>query len=192
MLTISGDDPVERKAELRRETRESDILVKMDLDGSGKISVKCDDQFLRHMVETMGRYADLDLTVEASGDNDHHLIEDVAIVLGKAFRECLGEGPIERIASALIPMDDALVEVAVDIVDRPYAELDCPDALYAHFFRSFAMSSGITLHIVVLRGYDGHHIVEASFKALGRALRAAVRLRQSELSTKGKAKVKSR
>jgi imidazoleglycerol-phosphate dehydratase len=189
MLTLSGDDVVDRKAEVVRKTRETEVRLKLDLDGAGETKVECEEQFLRHMVETLGRYADFDLTLEATGDDVHHLVEDVAIVLGKTLKQCLGETPIERTAFSTIPMDDALVQVAVDIIERPYADVDCPDALYTHFFRSFAMSSGITMHIMVIRGYDEHHIVEASFKALGRALRSAVRPRQSELSTKDRPRV---
>jgi imidazoleglycerol-phosphate dehydratase len=101
-------------------------------------------------------------------------VEDVAIALGTAFRQALGEVPVERIASTMVPMDDALITVAVDIVDRPYCDVDCPDLLYSHFLRSFSMSSGITLHAIVHRGLDEHHVVEATFKALGSALRKAV------------------
>ena len=180
---------MDRKTEVVRKTRETEVRLKLDLDGKGVTEVECEEQFLRHMMETLGRYADFDLTLEAKGDDVHHLVEDVAIVLGKTLKQCLGETPIERTAFSLIPMDDALVQVAVDIIERPYADVDCPDDLYAHFFRSFAMSSGITMHIMVIRGYDQHHIVEASFKALGKALRAAVLPRRSELSTKDRPRV---
>jgi len=183
---------MDRKTEVVRKTRETEVRLKLDLDGEGATSVKCEEQFLRHMVETMGRYADFDLTLEAEGDDVHHLVEDVAIVLGKTLKQCLGEYPIERTAFSMIPMDDALVQAAVDIIERPYADVDCPDPLYAHFLRSFAMSSGITLHVMVMRGYDQHHIVEASFKALGKALRSAVRPRKEELSTKDRPKVMER
>ncbi len=181
---------MERKVEVVRKTRETEVSIKLDLDGEGETKVECQEQFLRHMVETLGRYANFDLVLKAEGDDVHHLVEDVAIVLGKTFKQCLGESPIERTAFSLVPMDDALVQVAVDIIERPYADVDCPNILYTHFFRSFAMSSGITLHILVMRGYDEHHIVEASFKALGQALRAAVRPRQNELSTKDRPKVR--
>jgi imidazoleglycerol-phosphate dehydratase len=178
-----------RRTELVRETRETEVRIVLDLDGKGETKVECDDQFLRHMVETLGRYANFNLTVKAKGDDVHHLVEDVAIVLGKALRQSLGETPIERTASALMPMDDALVQVAVDIIERPYADLDCPDPLYTHFFRSFAMSSDITLHVMILRGYDEHHLIEATFKALGKALQAAVKPRSQELSTKDRPRV---
>lgn len=180
-----------REAKLTRKTKETDISLSLDLDGTGRSKVTVDDQFLRHMLETFARYASVDMTVEASGDNPHHLIEDVAIVLGAAFRQALGDVPVDRIASAMVPMDDALVTVAVDIVDRPYCEADCPDPLYTHFLRSFAMSSGITLHAIINRGFDDHHIVEATFKALGSALRKAVVPRENVLSTKDAVQVRS-
>jgi imidazoleglycerol-phosphate dehydratase len=173
-----------REAKLTRKTKETNISLNLCLDGAGKASVTVDDQFLKHMLETLTKYAALDLTLDAEGDNQHHLVEDVAIALGTSFRQALGDRPVERIASALVPMDDALVTVAVDIIDRPYVDADCPDPLYSHFFRSFAMSSGITLHIIIERGLDDHHVVEASFKALGMALRRAVVPRENVLSTK--------
>ncbi len=155
-----------RKARLERSTRETKVSVELDVDGTGKFDVDCDIQFLKHMTETFARYAQFDLVLKAGGDNDHHVIEDTAS-----------------------PMDDALVMVALDLVDRPYADIDCPDPLYTHFFRSFAMSAGITLHIVQIRGFDEHHLVEASFKALGKALYGATRPRGSLLSTKDAVKM---
>lgn len=173
-----------RESNIDRKTKETDIKLRLSIDGSGHAEIETEEQFLRHMLDTLTRYGSFDLRLEATGDNDHHLVEDVAIALGTAFREALGDMPVERIAAAMIPMDDALVTVAVDIIDRPYCDVDCPDVLYAHFFRSFAMSSGITLHGIVHRGMDEHHIIEATFKALGTALRRAVVPRDSVLSTK--------
>ncbi|MCG7845093.1 MAG: imidazoleglycerol-phosphate dehydratase, partial [Methanomassiliicoccales archaeon] len=126
---------MDRKSEVVRKTRETEVRLKLDLDGTGETKVVCEEQFLRHMMETLGRYAGFDLTLEATGDDAHHLVEDVAIVLGKTLKQCLGETPIERTAFSLVPMDDALVQVAVDIIERPYADVDCPDTLYTHFFR---------------------------------------------------------
>ncbi|MDR3283033.1 MAG: imidazoleglycerol-phosphate dehydratase [Candidatus Methanoplasma sp.] len=178
-----------RTAKLERKTRETEVSVKLDIDGKGRFSVKSDIRFLNHMVETFARYASFDVELSASGDDEHHVVEDVAITLGAAFREALGGIPVERTASATMPMDDALVTVSVDIIDRPFADIDCPDPLYQHFLRSFAMSAGLTLHVLKTRGFDEHHIVEASFKGLGKALRGAVVPREAELSTKDKAKV---
>ena len=110
----------------------------------------------------------------------------MGITLGKAFAKALDDKPIERMATSTVVMDDAMMMTSLDIVDRPYCEVDCPDALYQHFMRSFAMSAGITLHIVQIRGFDEHHIIEASFKSMGMALKQAVVPRSSELSTKDK------
>lgn len=171
---------------MERKTRETDISVEIDIDGEGRFDVDTDNQFLKHMVETLARYSSMDITLSAVGDNDHHLIEDVAITLGKTLVKAIGDGPIERMATSTVVMDDALVMTSLDIVDRPYCECDCPDDVYAHFFRSFAMSAAISLHIVRIRGFDTHHVIEASFKSMGMALRTAVRPRSTELSTKDK------
>lgn len=181
---------IDRRARMERSTKETQIVTELYLDGTGISGVECEDQFLKHMTETMARYASFDLKLKAGGDNDHHIVEDVAITLGTLFKKCLGDAPVERVATEFIPMDDALAMVSVDIVDRPYADIDCPDALYSHFFRSFAMAAGLTLHISVLRGFDEHHIIEASFKALGRALYKATRIRGEVLSTKDKVEIR--
>ena len=173
-----------RKSEIERSTRETRVSVALDIDGTGMFDVTSDIQFLKHMSETLARYASFDLTMSAEGDNDHHIIEDAAITLGKALRQALGDGSIERIGTAVVPMDDALVMASLDLVDRPYADVDLPDPIYTHWMRSFAMSAGMTLHIVVIRGFDEHHVVEAAFKAVGKALSQAVRPRSVELSTK--------
>ena len=179
-----------RTAAIERNTRETQITMDVNLDGTGKFDVECDIQFLKHMIETLSRYSGIDIKMRASGDNDHHLIEDVGITFGKAFSKALGSEPIERMCTKTVVMDDALVTTSLDIVDRPYAEVDCPDPLYHHFMRSFAMSAGITLHIMVIRGFDDHHIIEAGFKSLGLALKGAIVRRDSELSTKDKVRVK--
>lgn len=175
-----------RVAELERSTRETKISVKFDIDGSGKYDVKCDIPFLKHMLETFARYGSFDIKLTATGDDEHHLTEDTAITLGTVFKKALGDGPVERISTAIVPMDDALVMVSVDLIDRPFADIDCEEPLYQHFMRSFAMSSGITLHEVEIRGFDEHHLIEAAFKALGTALKNAAVPRKTELSTKDK------
>jgi imidazoleglycerol-phosphate dehydratase len=179
-----------RTAVIERKTKETDISATVGIDGSGKYDVECADTFLKHMIETLSRYSSSDISLKASGDDAHHLVEDVGITLGTAFKKAIGNEPIERMASSTIVMDDAMVTVALDIVDRPYADIDCPDALYNHFFRSFAMSAGMTLHIVIFRGFDDHHMIEASFKAFGKCLKSAVIKRKAELSTKDKASLK--
>ncbi len=179
----------DRTAKLERSTRETKISVDLNIDGDGQFDVQSDIQFLKHMTETFARYANFDLRLRATGDNDHHIIEDTAIALGSALKQALSDVPIERTASCILPMDDALVMVALDLVDRPYCDADCPDMNYLHFFRSFAMSAGITLHIVKIRGFDEHHIIEAGFKALGKSLYAATRPRNKLLSTKDEVQV---
>ena len=173
-----------RSSSIERSTRETKVSVDLDIDGSGKFDVTCDIQFLKHMTETLARYAGFDLRMDASGDNDHHIIEDAAITLGKALRQAMGDAPIQRMGTAIVPMDDALVMSSLDLVDRPYADVDLPDPIYTHYMRSLAMSAGMTIHIVVIRGFDEHHIVEAAFKATGKALAAALSPRGTELSTK--------
>ena len=177
-----------RKTELTRKTKETIIRLKLNIDGSGRCKCEMPDEFLRHMVETLAKYSGADLDITAKGDIAHHLVEDVAIAIGRAFREALGNGPIKRIASATVPMDESLVQVTVDLIDRPFAHLDVPDQMYEHFMRSFAMELRATVHSVVLRGKDQHHIVEATFKALGLALKDAMASSATTMSTKSKVK----
>lgn len=178
-----------RSAEIERSTRETQVSVVLNVDGTGQFDVDCDIQFLKHMVETLARYAGFDIRMSIHGDNDHHIIEDAAITLGKALAKALDDRPIERMSTAVVPMDDALVMTSLDLVDRPYADIDCPDPNYHHFFRSFAMTAGITLHVMVIRGFDEHHIIEAGFKSMGKALAGALKVRDTELSTKDRAKI---
>jgi len=180
---MSQDCP-ERIASVTRETRETKVQVKLNIDGPSRAECAVTDEFLRHMVETLARYSGVDLDISARGDIEHHLIEDVAITLGRAYREAIGESQIKRIASAVVPMDEALVQVTVDLIDRPFVHLELPDEMYAHFVRSFAMELRATIHTLVLRGKDNHHIVEATFKALGTALGQAMSRTGSTLSTK--------
>jgi imidazoleglycerol-phosphate dehydratase len=179
---VSGKEA--RDADVLRETRETRVQVKLRLDGQGEAKVSIPDEFLRHMVETLCRYSGADMEVSAKGDLAHHLIEDVAITLGRAYRQAMGDAPVKRIASATVPMDEALVQVTVDLIDRPFAHLEVPDVMYEHFLRSFVMELRATVHTVVMRGKDGHHIVEATFKALGLALKDAMRPSGSVVSTK--------
>lgn len=177
-----------RTAEISRETKETSILIKLDIDGSG--ACKCDvpDEFLRHMVETLAKYSGVELEISAEGDLAHHLIEDVAITLGRAYRSAIGDDPVRRIASATVPMDESLVQATVDLIDRPYVHLDMPDQMYEHFLRSFTMELRATVHTMVIRGKDPHHIIEATFKALGLALKDAMAPASGSMSTKSKVK----
>jgi len=167
-----------------RETKETKVEVRLRLDGAGDAEASIPDEFLRHMAETLARYSGVDLEISAEGDLAHHLVEDVAITLGRAYRQAMGGTPVKRIACATVPMDEALVQVTVDLIDRPYAHLEVPDVMYEHFLRSFAMELRATVHTVVIRGKDGHHIVEATFKALGLALKDAMAPSGTALSTK--------
>lgn len=174
---------------LERDTRETTISAEVSL-GSGRATVEIDDRFLAHMVETLARYSDLDITITASGDLRHHLVEDVAVVLGQALRGEIGER-VARFGSALIPMDEALVEAAIDVGGRPYYVGRTPSKLYTHFLHSFAINLGATLHVRVIRGSDRHHVVEAAIKATGMALREALRPRADVFSTKGSVQVRT-
>jgi len=175
-----------RTASLERKTRETNVSVKLALDGTGTSKVRTDDPFLTHMLEALARHANLDLDVEASGDLPHHLVEDTALVLGRALREALGTESVERIASDVVPMDEALVMVALDLEPRPYYAGPVPMALFDHFLRTFAFEARIALHVRVLASGEEHHVVEAAFKALARALRRAAAPKAGEMSTKGR------
>lgn len=177
-----------------RSTKETQIEVRVDLDGSGTVDVDTGLPFFDHMLSQLGRHGGIDLKVFARGDlhvDTHHTVEDVAIVLGEAVGEALGDKDgIRRFGSALLPLDEALVEVALDLSGRPFIvyEVACgADALHLgtppfdpqlgeHFFQSFATSAGITLHIHLRSGRNTHHILEACFKGVARALRDAIRV----------------
>ena len=166
-----------------RDTRETSIQLTLELT-PGDSRIVTGDRFLTHMLETLARYAGVTLTLEATGDLRHHLIEDTALALGEAVRRAAPAARV-RYAQALVPMDDALVQVALDLGDRPYACTPLPSRLYEHWFRSFATEARATLHVRVLRGRDRHHVVEAAFKGLGFALRDALRPADQVNSTKG-------
>jgi imidazoleglycerol-phosphate dehydratase len=193
-----------RKAERRRETKETRVAVSLDLDGTGVAHAVTGLPFFDHMVEQLGRHGGFDLRVEAEGDlavDAHHTVEDVGIVLGGCFAEALGDkAGVRRFASLLVPLDEALVEVAVDLSGRPYLAYDvefAPDTpglgsppfvpqLAEEFWRAFVTAGGITLHVRRREGKNTHHIIEASFKAVARALRDAVRIEGGGIpSTKG-------
>ncbi|MEW5919072.1 MAG: imidazoleglycerol-phosphate dehydratase [Gemmatimonadota bacterium] len=169
--------------EVVRETRETSIRVALALGGATH-DIRTSVPFLDHMLVTLGRYAAVGLTVEARGDLRHHLIEDVAIAVGTVVRGAL-PNECARYGNALVPMDDALVQLALDLGGRHYYRGPLPSSLYDHWMRSFAEHARCTLHIRVLRGRDRHHIVEAGFKALGFALREALKPAGEIMSTKG-------
>ena len=179
----------------KRETNETSISVELLPEGagvsgaieqaaSGKKPIDTGNPFLDHMLTAFARYSGLGLRVTARGDLPHHLIEDVAITLGRAFRDIVPAGAA-RYGNRVIPMDDALVQVAVDIGGRPFYEGPLPSGLYDHWMRSFSNEARATIHVVVLRGRDRHHVVEAAFKALGLSLRDALVDTGDTVSTKG-------
>ena len=193
-----------RVAERTRSTKETEITLRIDLDGAGTTEVDTGLPFFDHMLSQLGRHGGIDLTVRARGDlhvDTHHTVEDVAIVLGEAVREALGDkAGIRRFGSVLLPLDEALVEVALDLSGRPFLvyEVDIPpDALSLgtppfdpqlgeHFFQSFATTAGITLHVRLRSGRNTHHVLEAVFKGVARALRDALRVEGGGVpSTKG-------
>ncbi len=193
---------VGRVARIERKTRETEILLQLNVDGSGEAFAQTTIPFLNHMLEAMGKHGLLDLKVDARGDTDvdlHHTVEDVGICLGKAFHEALGEKRgIVRFGTAYVPMDEALAAVHLDISGRPYFSYNVPLAktkvgnfdldLLKDFFRAFAMNAMVNLHVNLHYGENVHHIAEAIFKAFGRALAEASRLNprvQGIPSTKG-------
>jgi imidazoleglycerol-phosphate dehydratase len=179
---------VARTARIERATKESKIVVVLDLDGSGNAEVSTGVPFFDHMLGQLGKHSLIDVDVQATGDVDvdaHHVVEDVAIVLGQALAEALGDkAGVTRFGSALVPLDETLVQVAVDLSGRPYCVHEEPDlveligsydtTLTKHVFESFAAAAQICLHVRVLAGRNAHHVVEAQFKAVARALRTAV------------------
>jgi imidazoleglycerol-phosphate dehydratase len=179
-------------AELVRETRETRVRVRVEPAGrnGARAKVQVQDELLQHMLESLGRWSGIALEVEATGDLRHHLVEDVGIVLGRALREGLDMERCERVGHAIVPMDEALVLVAVDLIDRPFFAGELPDALLTHFLQSLAFEGRFNLHVEVLRGTHEHHVCEAAFKGLGIALRNALQPRSQHLSTKGRARAR--
>lgn len=181
-----------RTGRVERVTKETKILVEIDLDGTGTTDIHTGVPFYDHMLDSFGKHGAFDLTVHADGDvhiDSHHTVEDVAIVLGEAIRQALGEKKgIRRFGDAMIPMDEALAQAVVDVSGRPYTvhtgEPEVmvgfvvgghyPTVLNRHVFESLAFHGRIALHVRVLDGRDPHHVTEAEFKAVARALRAAV------------------
>lgn len=181
-----------RVAELARKTSESSVEVRVDLDGTGNAEVSTGVRFYDHMLESLAKHSLIDLRVKTVGDVDvdaHHSVEDTAILLGQAVREALGDkSGISRFGDATVPLDEALVHAVVDVAGRPYfVHQGEPEgqiyaiiggnytgSLTAHVLESFAYHAGIALHVRVLAGRDPHHIVETQFKAVARALRAAI------------------
>jgi imidazoleglycerol-phosphate dehydratase len=179
-----------RSAVVVRETKESDVRIELTIDGTGQIEVDTGVPFYDHMLAQLGKHGGFDLLVRTKGDLEvdaHHTVEDTAIALGQAFREALGDkAGIRRFGDALVPLDETLVQVAVDLSGRPYLVHEEPDlveligsydtTLTKHIWESFVASAQICLHVRVLTGRNAHHVVEAQFKGVARALRDAVAL----------------
>ncbi|MCB1029963.1 MAG: imidazoleglycerol-phosphate dehydratase HisB [Acidimicrobiales bacterium] len=193
-----------RAAKKQRTTKETSIAISLDVDGpTGVVAVNTGLPFFDHMLDQIGRHGGFDLSIEATGDlhvDGHHTVEDTGILLGEVFREALGDkAGVRRFASGLFPLDEALIEVALDLSGRPYFVYDVPfgevlplgdppfnPEMAEHFWQSFATSSGITLHVSKRAGVNTHHVIEASFKGVARCLRDAVRVEGSAVpSTKG-------
>jgi imidazoleglycerol-phosphate dehydratase len=166
-----------------RDTKETSIRIELK-DGSHESVIETGEAFLDHMLGTLARYAGLALSVGARGDLKHHLIEDVGIGIGAAVA-AYAPATCARYGERTIPMDEALVQVVIDLGGRPYYAGRLPSSLYDHWFRSFADNAKATLHVRVIRGRDRHHIVEAAFKALGLALHDALQDTGAVFSTKG-------
>ncbi len=192
-----------RTGRVERVTKESKVLVEIDLDGTGRTDISTGVGFYDHMLSQLGRHGLFDLTVKTEGDlhiDHHHSVEDTAIALGTAFRQALGDAAgVRRFANSLVPLDEALARVAVDLAGRAYLVHTEPEglapmigdyeaALTRHIWESFVNSAQICLHIDVLRGRNAHHVAECQFKGVARALRDAVALDPRETgvpSTKG-------
>ena len=192
-----------RKGSIRRTTKETDIEVTVDLDGTGSSTIASGIGFLDHMLDLLARHSRIDLTVHAKGDlhiDQHHTTEDTGIALGQAVKQALGDlAGITRYADVHVPMDEALTRVAIDISGRPFLVFDATfmrdkigafyTELVREWFQAFAVHAGVTLHVSTLYGSNDHHIAESCFKGLARALRAAIaidpRLAGEIPSTKG-------
>jgi imidazoleglycerol-phosphate dehydratase len=194
---------VSRSATRKRETKETSILIELDIDGTGTGEVSTGLPFFDHMLDQLARHGGFDMKVLATGDLDvdgHHTVEDVGITLGETFAEAVGDKVgVARFASGMFPLDEALVEVALDLSGRPFVVWDVPfgevlplgappfnPEMAGHFWHSFATAAAITLHVRKRTGDNTHHVIEASFKGVARCLRAAVRIEGGSVpSTKG-------
>ncbi|MCP4482011.1 MAG: imidazoleglycerol-phosphate dehydratase HisB [bacterium] len=191
-----------RLSEIHRKTNETDVYIKLNIEGEGNANIKTTIPFLDHMLDLFARHGMFDLEVLASGDteiDEHHLIEDMGISFGKLIKRCLGDNRgINRFGFASLPMDDSLVECSLDISGRAYLVYNMMDKkfviadekekyeLYEHFLKSLAFNAGITLHFNLRYGFNLHHNIEAAFKAFGRALKDAVEVTSDIMpSTKG-------
>ncbi len=189
-----------RSSQQHRVTKETTVDLVLEVDGAGSATASTGIPFFDHMLEQLGKHAGFDLRIDATGDLEvdlHHTVEDVGIVLGAAFKESVGDkAGVRRFASALVPLDEALVQVALDLSGRPFLVYEVDPVvewigtfdpqLAEEFWRAFAFAAGITLHVRSLAGRNGHHVIEASFKGVARSLRDAVKIEGTGVpSTKG-------
>ena len=192
-----------RTASRTRKTKETDIDLTIEVDGSGTSDVSTGLPFFDHMLDQLARHGGWDMRLRCVGDlhvDGHHTVEDVAIAIGECFKEAMGDkAGVRRFASGLFPLDEALVEVALDLSGRPFIAFEVPfgevlplgtppfnPEMVEHFFQSFAHSAGITLHVRLAKGGNTHHVIEAAFKGVARCLRDAVRVEGTGVpSTKG-------
>ncbi|MGI9198292.1 MAG: imidazoleglycerol-phosphate dehydratase HisB [Candidatus Nanopelagicaceae bacterium] len=179
-----------RIAKIERKTKESSVLVELNLDGSGKIDVETGVPFFDHMMSQLGKHSGIDLTIKTVGDvevDSHHTVEDTSLAFGQALREALGDkAGIRRFGDALVPIDESLTQVAIDLSGRPYLVYRQPEiveligtfdtTLGKHIWESIVAEARIALHIRVLEGRNAHHVFESQFKAVARALRDAIKL----------------
>jgi imidazoleglycerol-phosphate dehydratase len=202
-MTTADPSDRDRRATVARTTNETEIAIDLDLDGSGQVEVGTGIPFFDHMLAQLGRHGGFDLRVDASGDLEidaHHTVEDVGIALGEAFAVAVGDkAGVRRFGSNRVPLDEALIDVALDLSGRPYLhyEVDFPGQqilgdppfdpqLVEEFWRAFVVASAITLHVTSVRGRNTHHLIEATFKAVARSLRDAVTIQGGGVpSTKG-------
>ncbi|MFM8446925.1 MAG: imidazoleglycerol-phosphate dehydratase HisB [Candidatus Nanopelagicaceae bacterium] len=179
-----------RKARVERTTKESSVLVEINLDGSGNVSVETGVPFFDHMMSQLGKHSGIDLTIKTKGDvevDSHHTVEDTSLAFGQALREALGDkSGIRRFGDALVPIDESLTQVAIDLSGRPYLVYRQPEiveligtfdtTLGKHIWESIVAEARIAIHIRVLEGRNAHHVFESQFKAVARALRDAIKL----------------
>jgi len=179
-----------RSAKIERKTKESQVLVELNIDGTGNTSIDTGEPFFNHMLEQLGKHSGFDLKVKTVGDievDSHHTVEDTSLAIGQALREALGDkAGIRRFGDALVPLDEVLVQAAVDLSGRPYLVHNQPHiveligtfdtTLGKHIWESLVATAQIALHIRVLEGANAHHVLEAQFKAVARALKDAVAL----------------
>ncbi len=203
-MTHAPAAPPTRSAHRERTTKETSISITVDLDGpTGTVTATTGLPFFDHMLDQIGRHGGFDLAIDATGDlhvDAHHTVEDVGILLGETFRDALGDKTgVRRFASGLYPLDEALIQVALDLSGRPFVAYDVPfgevlplgdppfnPEMAEHFWQSFATAAGITLHVTKKAGTNTHHVVEATFKGVARCLRDAVRVEGTGVpSTKG-------